>query len=100
MPFENKENTKGEGKWTRRQIESVVDISCPEWLDWFHGGLNTHSPHHIFPRICRCHYRRVHKDVIELCKKHNVKLNIMPWTYAVKKTIKHMSTMKEVYHEM
>lgn len=25
--------------WTLMQMASTNNVECPEWLDWFHGGL-------------------------------------------------------------
>ena len=61
-----------EGSFARRQLAVVIDIDNPPWLDWFHGGLNLHSVHHLFPRMCREHYRAAHPRVLELCRKHGV----------------------------
>jgi len=27
------------GARLRAQLESTNNVACPEWLDWFHGGL-------------------------------------------------------------
>mmetsp|Transcript_21482 Transcript_21482/g.49343 ORF Transcript_21482/g.49343 Transcript_21482/m.49343 type:complete len:461 (-) Transcript_21482:269-1651(-) len=96
-PFADKEWVKGEGRWARRQIAAVIDITCQPWMDWFHGGLNLHSPHHLFPRMCRCHYRRVHGEMLALCRKHGLELDVMPWTSAVARTIRHLRTMKTLF---
>ena len=89
-PFAVKEETKHAGSWAKRQVEAVMDITCPKYLDWFHGGLNLHSPHHLFPRMCRCHYRTVHKEIVTLCATHGVALDISPWWGAVKATLHHL----------
>lgn len=89
-PFEEKHVVKEAGSWARRQIEAIIDITCPPYLDWFHGGLNLHSPHHLCPRMCRAHYRKVHPELIDLCKKHDVKLDVMPFCDAVKATVRHL----------
>jgi fatty acid desaturase len=94
-PWAEKETVKESGSWAQRQVESVVDISCPTWLDWFHGGLHLHSPHHLFPRLPRCHYREAHQDVLEMCKKNNVTLDVMPWFEAIANTIRHLRNVGE-----
>merc|ERR1712166_904203 len=65
-PFEQKDIAKSTG-FARRQVSSVIDIECPVWLDWFHGGLNLHSPHHLFPRMSRKYYRQVYPEIKRLC---------------------------------
>uniref|UniRef100_A0A2P2P1A6 Uncharacterized protein MANES_01G251400 n=1 Tax=Rhizophora mucronata TaxID=61149 RepID=A0A2P2P1A6_RHIMU len=58
--------------WFEKQTSGTVDISCPSWMDWFHGGLQFQLEHHLFPRLPRCHLRRVSPLVQDLCKKHNL----------------------------
>jgi delta8-fatty-acid desaturase len=95
-PWVEKDTVKESGSWAKRQIESVVDISCPPWLDWFHGGLHLHSPHHLFPRMPRCYYREVHKEVIDMCKKNKVPLEVMPWFEAIANTVRHLRQVGEL----
>ena len=42
-------------------------------LHWITGGLNTHLAHHLFPKLCHCHYLAVTKIIKEHCAEHNVK---------------------------
>lgn len=42
-----------------RQLRTTMDISCPEYLDFLHGGLNFQTPHHLLPRIPRFRFRAV-----------------------------------------
>jgi delta8-fatty-acid desaturase len=44
-----------------RQLRTTMDISCPTYLDFLHGGLNFQTPHHFFPRIPRFRFRAVAK---------------------------------------
>ncbi|OLY77775.1 Delta(8)-fatty-acid desaturase [Smittium mucronatum] len=55
-----------------RQIRTSLDVICPSFLDWFHGGLQFQIEHHLFPRLPRHNLRLVRPHVIELCKKHNL----------------------------
>lgn len=50
-----------------RQLRTSIDIECPEWLDWFHGGLHFQSLHHLFPRVPRPHFRRLLVHVKAFC---------------------------------
>uniref|UniRef100_A0A5B6YHP2 Putative delta(8)-fatty-acid desaturase n=1 Tax=Davidia involucrata TaxID=16924 RepID=A0A5B6YHP2_DAVIN len=58
--------------WFEKQTYGTVDISCSAWMDWFYGGLQFQLEHHLFPRLPRCHLRKVSPIVRELCKKHNL----------------------------
>lgn len=46
-----------------RQLRTTMDVSCPPYLDFLHGGLNFQTPHHLFPRIPRFRFRAVAKEV-------------------------------------
>ncbi|CAL1359654.1 unnamed protein product [Linum trigynum] len=58
--------------WFEKQTRGTVDISCPSWMDWFHGGLQFQLEHHLFPRLPRCQLRKVSLLVQDLCKKQNL----------------------------
>jgi len=40
-----------------------MDVSCPPYLDFLHGGLNFQTPHHLYPRVPRFRFRAVAKVV-------------------------------------
>ena len=39
-------------KWVDMQLSGTMDIDCPKWLDWFHGGLQFQTEHHTSCRAC------------------------------------------------
>lgn len=41
-------------------------------LHWITGGLNTHLAHHLFPKLCHCHYLDVTRIIKEHCAEHGV----------------------------
>ena len=45
-------------KWVEMQLSGTMDIDCPRWLDWFHGGLQFQTEHHLVPRMPRHKLRR------------------------------------------
>ncbi|GEQ72340.1 hypothetical protein JCM33374_g6027 [Metschnikowia sp. JCM 33374] len=51
-----------------RQLRTTMDVDCPDWLDFLHGGLQFQAIHHLFPRLPRHNLRRVQPFVIEFCK--------------------------------
>ncbi|KAI9596359.1 delta-6-fatty acid desaturase [Syncephalis fuscata] len=55
-----------------RQLRTTMDVDCPWWLDWFHGGLQFQALHHLFPQLPRHRLRSIQPFVIELCKKHSL----------------------------
>lgn len=51
-----------------RQIRTTMDVDCPEWLDFLHGGLQFQAIHHLFPRLPRHNLRKAQPFVIDFCK--------------------------------
>lgn len=79
--------------WYQMQVESNIDITNPWWLDWFHGGLNFHLIHHLYPRMPRNNYRRATEHLKEVCKKNDLHYDHCCWTEAVQRTLKHLKLM-------
>jgi Fatty acid desaturase len=52
----NGNGTAGYYEW---QALSTMDVDCPTWMDWFHGGLQFQLEHHLFPRVPRRHLRKL-----------------------------------------
>ena len=59
-------------EYYRTMIDCNLNITCPWWLDWFHGGLNFHHEHHSFPRLPRNKLREASGFIKEICQRHNV----------------------------
>ncbi|CAF0873204.1 unnamed protein product [Adineta ricciae] len=36
-----------------KMLRTTMDVACPTWLDFFHGGLQYQAVHHLFPRMPR-----------------------------------------------
>ncbi|KAJ2994173.1 hypothetical protein NUW58_g1626 [Xylaria curta] len=51
----------------QKMLRTTMDIDCPAWLDFFHGGLQFQVIHHLYPRIPRHNLRRTQKLVQEFC---------------------------------
>lgn len=41
----------------QRQLRTTMDVDCPKWLDFLHGGLQFQAVHHLFPRVPRHNLR-------------------------------------------
>mmetsp|Transcript_30460 Transcript_30460/g.45076 ORF Transcript_30460/g.45076 Transcript_30460/m.45076 type:complete len:483 (+) Transcript_30460:518-1966(+) len=85
--------------WSQRQVEAILDITVPWYMDWFCGGLNLHSPHHLFPRLNRCYYRKVYPEIEALCDKHNVKLDQLTFFGGLVKTLDRLGSIRDQYEE-
>jgi sphingolipid 8-(E)-desaturase len=47
-----------------RQIRTTMDVLCPTYLDFLHGGLHMQVSHHLFPRIPRHNLRKVRDEFV------------------------------------
>ncbi|KAG0660129.1 hypothetical protein C6P46_004759 [Rhodotorula mucilaginosa] len=59
-----------------RQLRTTMDISCPTYLDFLHGGLNFQTPHHFFPRIPRFRFRAVAKEIEQWVEEENALIEV------------------------
>lgn len=59
-----------------RQIRTTMDVDCPEWFDYFHGGLQFQAIHHLFPRIPRHNFRKLQPIVIAFCERVGLKYSL------------------------
>lgn len=53
--------------FAQKMLRTTMDVDCPPWLDFVHGGLQFQVVHHLFPRIPRHNLRRAQKYVKEFC---------------------------------
>ncbi|PGH16594.1 hypothetical protein AJ79_01700 [Helicocarpus griseus UAMH5409] len=56
----------------QKMLRTTMDVDCPQWLDFFHGGLQFQAIHHLFPRMPRHNLRRAQKMVMQFCKEVEV----------------------------
>ncbi|XP_055388980.1 acyl-CoA 6-desaturase-like [Condylostylus longicornis] len=85
--------------WYRAQILSNLDIKTPIWMDWFHGGLNFHQVHHLYPRMPRHRFREATKRVREVCEDVGLKLDECSFTEALWRTLTHLKKMGRQYSD-
>ncbi|KAF7731611.1 Delta 8 Fatty Acid Desaturase [Apophysomyces ossiformis] len=51
-----------------KMLRTTMDVDCPEWFDWFHGGLQYQAIHHLFPRLPRHNLRQCIPLVKKFCE--------------------------------
>ena len=51
----------------QKMLRTTMDVDCPQWLDFIHGGLQFQAIHHLYPRMPRHNLRRAQKLVQEFC---------------------------------
>jgi delta8-fatty-acid desaturase len=75
------------------QALSTMDVECPPWLDWFHGGLQFQLEHHLFPRVPRRNLRKLMKLTDQIFHKHNVPVIRRSFYESNKMILKHMAAV-------
>ena len=83
--------------WYRAQIESNLDIVNPWWLDWFHGGLNLHTCHHLYPTMPRHNFRRATQHIHSLCQRLHIHHHQLCLSDALIYTLKHLKHSSHLY---
>jgi len=73
------------------QALSTMDVACPPWLDWFHGGLNFQLEHHLFPRIPRWKLRTLMPLVDEIFVKYDIPVKRIPFIEANRIMCNHLA---------
>lgn len=52
----------------QRMLRTTMDVDCPPWLDFIHGGLQFQAIHHLYPRMPRHNLRKAQSLVMSFCK--------------------------------
>lgn len=52
----------------QKMLRTTMDVDCPQWLDWVHGGLQFQAIHHLYPRIPRHNLRATQRLVQDFCE--------------------------------
>ncbi|KAL6831841.1 fatty acid desaturase domain-containing protein [Trichoderma camerunense] len=63
--------------FAQRQLRTTMDVDCPAWLDFIHGGLQFQAVHHLFPRMPRHNLRRAQTLVKEFCADTGIPYSIV-----------------------
>ena len=73
------------------QLRTTLDVDCPRYMDWFHGGLQYQTIHHLYPRIPRHRLRALRCKVEAILAKYpHVQYHHYSFTFANFLTLKHM----------
>ncbi|KAF3045037.1 hypothetical protein E8E12_005355 [Didymella heteroderae] len=58
--------------FAQKMLRTTMDVDCPQWLDFFHGGLQFQAIHHLYPRIPRHNLRETQKLVQDFCNEVDI----------------------------
>lgn len=76
--------------WFRMQIACSLNIKNPYYTDWFHGGLNFHIEHHLFPTMPRHNLRAASVHVRKACDQVGILYDECTLFEAICRTISHL----------
>jgi delta8-fatty-acid desaturase len=71
----------------QRQLRTTLDVDCPAWLDFIHGGLQFQAIHHLFPRVPRHNLRKAQVMIREFCADTGIPYSILGFTDGNRKVI-------------
>ncbi|ODV92174.1 hypothetical protein CANCADRAFT_762 [Tortispora caseinolytica NRRL Y-17796] len=74
----------------QKQLRTTMDVDCPVWLDFFHGGLQFQAVHHLFPRMPRHNFRSAQKLVKQFCEETGIEYSIYTFTKGNQKVLSHL----------
>ena len=65
--------------WAVHQIRTTSDFARDNrFLNWYVGGLNFQTEHHLFPNISHVHYYKISKIVEQTAKEFGLEYNLKP----------------------
>ncbi|KAK4187364.1 fatty acid desaturase-domain-containing protein [Podospora australis] len=85
--------------FAQRQLRTTMDVDCPAWLDFIHGGLQFQAVHHLFPRVPRHNLRRLQGLVKEFCESTDIPYTLLGFVDGNAKVIGRLSEVgQQVEH--
>ena len=73
--------------FAQKMLRTTMDVDCPPWLDFVHGGLQFQVVHHLYPRIPRHNLRRAQKYVKRFCSEVGIPYVIFGFAQGNKEVI-------------
>ncbi|OKL61989.1 hypothetical protein UA08_02547 [Talaromyces atroroseus] len=71
----------------QKMLRTTMDVDCPTWLDFFHGGLQFQAIHHLYPRLPRHNLREAQKLILEFCREVDIPYAIFTFVDGNKEVI-------------
>ncbi|KID95783.1 Fatty acid/sphingolipid desaturase, partial [Metarhizium majus ARSEF 297] len=81
--------------FAQKMARTTMDVDCPPWLDFIHGGLQFQVVHHLFPRLPRHNLRRAQQYVKEFCDDVGIPYVIFSFTRGNKEVISRLAEVAE-----
>ncbi len=84
-------NPLAQYSFLEHQLMTSLDVDCPKWMDWFHGGLQFQVVHHLFPRAPRHNLREIRSRLLRLTEAHGLTYHSLPFLEANRFVLRHLS---------
>jgi len=84
----------------QHQLRTTMDVDCPPWLDWFHGGLQFQAVHHLFPRVPRHNLRRGQELVRSFAQTTGVKYTCLTFVDCNKAVLARLEKVSDIVKNM
>lgn len=82
-----------------RQVRTTMDVSCPKYLDFFHGGLHMQVAHHLFPRLPRHNLRECRdRFVVPFCEEWGLHYDEMTFVPGNRKVLSRLLEVANQVH--
>ncbi|TQV94005.1 fatty acid desaturase [Cordyceps javanica] len=81
--------------FAQKMVRTTMDVDCPAWLDFIHGGLNFQVVHHLFPRLPRHNLRQAQKLVKAFCDDVGIPYVIFTFTNGNKEVISRLGEVAQ-----
>lgn len=79
--------------WATNAVMTTLNTDPTPFLSWLTGHLNLQIEHHLCPQMPTENLLRIKPDVVELCKKHDVKYQSVTFWEAAKFTVGKLKTV-------
>lgn len=77
--------------FAQKMLRTTMDVDCPHWLDWIHGGLQFQAIHHLYPKIPRHNLRSVQHLVQKFCSEVDIPYALLGFVDGNKSVISHLA---------
>lgn len=71
----------------QHQLRTTMDVDCPAWLDFIHGGLQFQAVHHLFPRLPRHNLRKAQAHMRVFCAETGIPYALLNFVDGNKKVL-------------
>ncbi|AGO13078.1 AaceriAFL079Wp [[Ashbya] aceris (nom. inval.)] len=79
----------------QRQLRTSMDVACPRWLDFFHGGLQFQVMHHLFPRLPRHNLRPAQPYLLRFCERVGIKYSVYGFSQSNSMVLSHLEEIAQ-----